>query len=93
MHFLLLLPAGLSVGHQRHKVLRFLTACYTACAGPAEQFGVLPLLFMMRSCLVAITSSHWSNMPVLAKVNPAIWQQLIVAQSNSQSWVALVHKI
>ncbi len=31
-------------------------------------------------------------MPVLVKVNPAIWQQLIVAQSNLQSWVATVHK-
>ncbi len=30
-------------------------------------------------------------MPVLAKVNPAIWQQLIVAQSNFESWVVTVH--
>jgi len=72
MHFLLFLPLGLPVGHRRHKVLRFLTACYIACAGLAEHFGVLLWLFLLRSCLFAIINSHWSNMPVLAKVNPAM---------------------
>ncbi len=42
MHFPPLLPLGLSVGHRRHKVLCFQTACYIACAASAEQFAVLP---------------------------------------------------